>query len=50
MQAPPDLIRTVAYGTLLFDSSASDAELGTTYRPIEEAFSQAVQYIRSSGA
>ncbi len=49
LQAPPDLIRTVAYGTLLFDSSSSDVELGTTYRPIEDAFNEAIQYIRSNG-
>ncbi|KXZ48575.1 hypothetical protein GPECTOR_26g478 [Gonium pectorale] len=43
-QAPPDLIRTVAYGTLLFDSSSSEAELrlDVPYRSIEEAFREAV--------
>ena len=45
-QAPPDLLRTVAYGTLLFDSSTSDAELGLgQYRPIEESFKEAVEFI-----
>ena len=37
----------MAYGTLLFDSSGSDRELGLpAYRPIEEAFRLAIQYIR----
>jgi hypothetical protein len=46
-QAPPDLIRTVAYGTLLFDSSSSDLALGLAgYRPIEEAFGLAILHIR----
>ncbi|GLC42590.1 hypothetical protein PLESTB_001116900 [Pleodorina starrii] len=47
-QAPPDLILTVAYGTLLFDSSSSEAELGlqVPYRPIVESFREAVQYVQ----
>ncbi len=47
-QAPPDLIRTVAYGTLLFDSSSSEEELGlqVPYRNITESFREAVQYVK----
>ena len=38
---------TATAGTLLFDSTASDSELGlAAYRPIREAFADAVVYIR----
>ncbi len=47
-QAPPDLIRTVVHGTLLFDSTSTDQELGLTYRPIQEAFQEAVALIKAS--
>lgn len=47
LQAPPDLVATATAGTLLFDSTASDSELGlAAYRPIREAFADAVVYIR----
>ncbi|GIL63683.1 hypothetical protein Vafri_17706 [Volvox africanus] len=47
-QAPPDLIRTVSYGTLLFDSASSEVELGlqVPYRDITESFREAVQYVQ----
>lgn len=50
-QAPPDLLRTVAGGSALFDATSSAAELGLEkYRSIEDAFREAVEYIRSGGA
>ncbi len=50
MQAPPDLIRTVTYGTLLYDSSSSEEELqlAVPYRPIEEAFREAVELVQAA--
>lgn len=50
LQAPPDLIRTVAYGTLLYDSSSSEEELqlAVPYRPIEEAFREAVELVQAA--
>lgn len=50
MQAPPDLLRTVAWGSLLYDSSDSSRELGVTYHSTEESFREAVSYIQGSMA
>ncbi|KAG2440119.1 hypothetical protein HXX76_004233 [Chlamydomonas incerta] len=51
-QAPPDLIRTVAYGTLLYDSSSSEAELGLAlpYTDIAQSFAEAVECVKRHDA
>eukprot|EP00198_Chlamydomonas_reinhardtii_P006222 XP_001695558.1 predicted protein [Chlamydomonas reinhardtii] len=51
-QAPPDLIRTVAYGTLLYDSGCSEAELGLAlpYRDIAASFQEAVECVKRHDA
>ncbi|KAG2454876.1 hypothetical protein HYH02_000707 [Chlamydomonas schloesseri] len=51
-QAPPDLIRTVAYGTLLYDSASSEAELGLAlpYRDIAASFAEAVECVKRHDA
>lgn len=43
--APADLVRTAARGTLLFDASKSERELGMVYTDIRTAFAEAVDYI-----
>ena len=43
--APVDLVRTATSGTLLFDASRSEAELGITYSNITAAFAEAIDFI-----
>lgn len=48
--APADLVRTAAKGTLLFDATKSEQELGMSYRNIREAFAEAVAFIKESSS
>ena len=43
--APVDLVRTATSGTLLFDASRSQAELGLAYSDITAAFAEAIDFI-----
>ena len=43
--APADLVRTAAKGTLLFDATKSERELGMVYTNIRVAFTEAIDFI-----
>ena len=45
--APADLVRTATRGTLLFDASKSERELGMVYTAIRSAFAEAVDLVTS---
>ena len=45
--APADLVRTAAKGTLLFDASKSERELGMIYTDIRVAFAEAIDLVTS---
>ena len=45
--APADLVRTAAKGTLLFDATKSERELGVVYTDIRVAFAEAIDLITS---
>ena len=43
--APADLVRTAAKGTMLFDATKSERELGMAYTNIRVAFAEAIDFI-----
>jgi hypothetical protein len=45
-QLPLDVLRTTQQGSLLFDGSLAEKELGLTYTPLPEALAEAIAYIQ----
>ena len=47
---PMDILKTTAAGSLIFDGSRAEQELGMRYRPLREALREAVDEIRAESA